>query len=130
MTEKFLHVSCIIQAGRLYDLLTSIEQHKVGNLEVRAVAPTVFAGPPEKENKRKTAKRVEPGEVLGKVRAAMKLKEKKRVPELATELGVKKQSAYSAIVALREEGVVKKVGVGLFMRTKPDKPAITNGSAE
>lgn len=115
MTEKLLHVSCLVRDGHLWELLRALEEHKVGNVEVRPVAPATLAlPPPERKGKAKY------GTVLTLVRAAMPMKEPMRVPQLARQLGVKHQSTHSAIHRLVQDGLVKRTALGLYTRVKPD----------
>jgi hypothetical protein len=118
--DKLLHVSCIVHERGLWELLRAMELHKVGNVQVRPVMP-LLALPAPGNGKRKRTPAY--GNVQPAVRAAMRLKEKRRVPELAKEIGAKAQSTYSAIGILIKQGVVKRVSPGLYMRTKPDPVA-------
>lgn len=52
MTEKLMHVSCLVRDGNLWELLRSLEEHKVGNVEVRPVAPQLLALPAPDGKKR------------------------------------------------------------------------------
>jgi hypothetical protein len=120
--DKLLHVSCMVHERGLWELLRAMELHKVGNVQVRPVMPLLALPPPSGSNgKRKRSPAF--GKVQPAVRAAMQLKQKRRVPELAKAIGAKPQSTYSAVAILIKQGVVKRVSPGLYMRTKPDPVA-------
>ena len=119
--DKLLHVSCIVRAsGEVWDLLRALEAHKVGNVEVRPVAPReeLLALPAPNKHKKK---RAAIGEVQSRVRQVMILKQKMRLRDIVqAAAGPNSHSVYSALTALIEEGTVKKVGVGCYMRVRPD----------
>jgi hypothetical protein len=119
--EKLLHVSCVVRQPMLWDLLRMLEAHKVGNVEVRPVAPMLALPAPGKSAKANGSRAN--ATVQPKVRAAMAMKQKRRVPEIAREIGEKNQSVYSAVALLVTQGFVKKVGFGTYMRVKPDQMA-------
>jgi hypothetical protein len=125
MTEKLLHVSCLVRDNGLWELLRALEAHKVGNVEVRPVAPREerLALPAPGQPKRNRAPQ---GTVKKKVQEVMVLKQKLRLCDITRAAAINQHSAYSAIAALMEEGVVKRVSIGTYMRTKPDP---TNGAA-
>ncbi len=124
MTEKLMHVSCLVRDSLLWELLRALEEHKVGNVEVRPVAPPLLALPAPG---RKIKGKVQMGSVLAAVRDAMQLKEPIRVPQLARQLNAKKQSVTSAVNRLTELGLVKRTGFGQYTRIKPD-PINSNGA--
>jgi predicted Rossmann fold nucleotide-binding protein DprA/Smf involved in DNA uptake len=111
MDDKLLHVSCIVRPGGLYDLLRSLEVHKVGNVEVRPVAPVLALPPPEKKRRRKDR-------VKQKVLAAMPLKEIRTTRQLVAETDANPKSIYSALFYLVKTGIVKHVGTGQYTRVK------------
>jgi Winged helix DNA-binding domain len=128
MTEKLLHVSCIVRDSHVYDLLRALEASKVGNVEVRPVTPMLALPAPDGKGKR--GGRVPHGAVLTVVRAAMQLKEPVRARQLARALNIKSQSVVSAIARLTNLGLVKRTGHGLYTRVKPDPiPTNSNGAA-
>lgn len=115
--EKLLHISCMVKQANVHDLLLLLETAKVGNVEVRAVKPLLALPPP---GKRKANGIKKQGVVQPKVRAAMAIKQKVTAAAIAKEIGEKKQSVHSAIAVMISQGVAKRVGYGIYMRTKPD----------
>ncbi|HEX4202173.1 MAG TPA: hypothetical protein VHY59_11685, partial [Chthoniobacterales bacterium] len=99
--------------GGLYDLLRSLEAAKVGNVEVRPVAPMLALPPPEKKQR---TKRKQP--VRGKVLAAMPLKEMRTTQQLIEETGSNPKSVHSVLFYLAKNGIVKHTGFGEYTRVK------------
>jgi predicted Rossmann fold nucleotide-binding protein DprA/Smf involved in DNA uptake len=129
MIERLIHVSCVVRDTHVYDLLRALEAHKAGNVEVRPVTPhgnseQLLLPPPIKRRESYAPH----SSVTAKVGAAMALKQKRRVPEIAEETGAKPQSVYSAIGTLMRKGLVKRVETGVYMRIKPDTPPPTEGA--
>jgi hypothetical protein len=124
--DKLLHVSCIVRQPMLWDLLRVLEGHKVGNVEVRPVAPVLALPAPDKAKRQANGKKKQ-GVVQPKVRAAMAIKQERSAADIAKEIGEKKQSVHSAIAVMITQGVAKRVGYGTYMRTKPD-PITTTGA--
>jgi hypothetical protein len=124
--DKLLHVSCIVKQSGVHDLLLLLEAAKVGNVEVRPVRPMLALPAPDKAGRQVNGKKKH-GVVQPKVRAAMAMKQKRRVSDIAKEIGEKGQSVNSAIAVMVAQGVAKRVGFGVYMRTKPD-PITTTGA--
>ena len=106
MNEKLLHVSCIVPQAGLYDFLRVLEAQKVGNVEVRPVAPMLMLPAPTGHAKPRRKRRG----VQSKVEAAMVLRQKHGPVELASAINENPKSVYSALARLRELGIAKKVG--------------------
>ncbi len=116
MTDKLLHVSCLVRDGHIYELLRALEMHKAGNVEVRPVAPReeqLALPAPTRAHSYTTG-------VAWKVRAAMELKKQIRVTDLARELGMKPPSVLSAVTKMIQKGLAKRIAYGVYMRVKPD----------
>lgn len=132
--EKYLHVTCIVRQQNLYDLLHALEEHKVGNVGVRAVSRILNGAseepsPPKPPNRKlnfksKTVKTkdgfVRRTGLRIKIRAAMKLNEPFRYWELADQLKVNPKSMASAMNFFMKEGTVRRVEPGVYMRIKED----------
>jgi hypothetical protein len=121
--EKFLHVSCIVRQTGVYDLLRTLELHKVGNVEVRPVAQMLALPAPNGNGARRATKGNRwKAIVQPKVAAAMPMRQKLRPSEIAKQTGENPKSVYSALRKLVDLGLVKKVG-SQFMRVKQDAEA-------
>jgi hypothetical protein len=117
--DKFLHVGCIVKQANVYDLLRALEAHRVGNVEVRAVAPPLLLPPPNKQRKQGKLRKQRRGKgIRPAVAAAMPIKEKRRVKEIAEQINANVKSVYSAISHLILIGVVKRTAPGVFVRVK------------
>jgi predicted Rossmann fold nucleotide-binding protein DprA/Smf involved in DNA uptake len=110
MDDKLLHVSCIVRPGGLYDLLRSLEAAKVGNVEVRPVAPMLALPPPKKRKSKDHVKE--------KVLARMPLKEMRTTRQIIAESNANPKSVYSVLFYLVKQGIVKHVGLGQYTRVK------------
>lgn len=134
--EKYLHVTCIVRQQNLYDLLHALEEHKVGNVGVRAVSrilngaseePTLPSKPLNRKlnfkSKTVTTKSglTRKTGVRLRVREAMEMNVPFRYWELAHKLKINQKSMASAMHSFMKEGIVRKVEPGVYMRIKEDE---------
>jgi hypothetical protein len=110
LPDKILHVSCLVKEGHIYDLLAALEQHKVGNVEVRPVVPPLLALPPPSppshgKNKQAILAAIAPGATV-------------RAVELGAKVGITTKQAASTLHNLMLAGVVRRVGFGKYRLTK------------
>lgn len=108
MSEKLLHVSCIVRDTTLYDLLRAIEPYRAANLEVRAVAQAPLALP--------APSKIDHGRLNEAILAVTPPGRKFKVHEIARELNANKNSVYSQISRDINKHLVKRLSYGLYVR--------------
>lgn len=117
MTEKMMHVGCLVPLSRLWELLMALEAAKVGNVEVRPVVSEVNMEMPKKPMKQKLDGRGRMP-VTKMVSTAMVKGRTWKISEMARALGVKSSSVCTAMNALVKRGEVIKKDYGLYQRVK------------
>lgn len=113
-TKKYFHLSFQIEQANLYAVLQALEEHKAGNVEVRGVAR-------ENGNDEGTVQYTQRASKLNlrsRLIDIMPVGEKVQLFELGKKLGAKRTSVYSALAAMMKRKIVRRVGHGVFVRTK------------
>ena len=120
MSRNFFHVSCQVEQAQLYSLLRSIEAHKAGNVEVRGV----MLNPEESLDGFVDTKvngyraRKSKLDLRPRMIEAMPIGERINMSELSKKLNAKRTSIYSALSAMMERKIVKRIKAGIYTRVK------------
>jgi hypothetical protein len=102
--EKLLHVSCIVKQPFIWDLLRVLEMHKVGNVEVRPVAPLLALPAPEHNT------------IRARTLAAMPLDETITPAYVTEKTGISVKQAGTTLWLLKRDGIIRRVSFGKYRR--------------